>query len=274
MINVFAASLEDGRTNQLGASISVTIVGENEFWVHKSHVLCKDQRGEEGIQMKKGYVGLVFVLVGVLVGNIYFWNYHYGTAVESSYDAGFVQGQDVGYQLGHTDGNQSGYRYGFAAGNVSGYQGGYDRGLTVGYASGFSEGNETGFSLGYDTGVEDGAGRGYAIRDPTFNEAITFTTVDRTDEKAYSDNYTCVDFAAEFKENAFQAEYRCGFVYIEFVEGAHSVVCFDTTDRGLIFIEPQSDEVVILNMGEPYYDRTTYDPPDFDDTITRFVIIW
>jgi hypothetical protein len=224
--------------------------------------------------MKKGVVGLVFVLGVALVGNIYFWNYHYLEAVESSYDTGFIQGQDVGYQLGHGDGNQSGYAYGFGEGNVSGHQVGYAQGLEVGYTSGFSEGNETGFTWGYDSGVEDGAGRGYTIRDPTFNEAITFTTVDRTDEKDYSDNYTCVDFAAEFKENAFQSEYKCGFVYIEFVEGAHSIVCFNTTDRGLTFIEPQSDEVVALNVGEPYYDRTTYDPPDFDDTIARFVIIW
>ena len=61
---------------------------------------------------------------------------------------------------------------------------------------------------------------------------------------------------------------------IEFKEGAHAIVCFNTVDDGLMFIEPQSDDIMTLTIGEPYWDRTIYEPPEYDDTIVSFDIIW
>jgi len=66
----------------------------------------------------------------------------------------------------------------------------------IGYREGFDQGNQTGFST---TG------------------------------------YTCWNFAADVKNNAFKAEYRCGLVYIEFEFSAHAIVGFNTKDKGLIF---------------------------------------
>ena len=92
--------------------------------------------------------------------------------------------------------------------------------------------------------------------------------------RAHSENYTCVNFAADFENNAFQARYTCGFVYIDFEELAHATVCSNTTDYELIFLEPQSDEIVSINVGQPYWNRTKYEPPEYNDTIVRFMIIW
>ncbi|MBE0513252.1 hypothetical protein IBX38_09405, partial [Candidatus Bathyarchaeota archaeon] len=187
--------------------------------------------------MKKWKVFLVFVSLTALAGNVYFWYYHYANSFQSGYDSGFLSGNETGYQLGCFDGNQSGYQLGYAHGydngNASGYQSGYfngcsdgnhsgyqlgysyghDNGCELGYLSGFNDGNETGFADGYVQGVEDGAGTGYTIRDPTYDEAIAFTAWDKTDENEYSENYTCHHFTADFKNNAFQAGYRCGYVY-------------------------------------------------------------
>jgi hypothetical protein len=165
---------------------------------------------------------------------------------------------------------------GYASYNL-GYNNGSDASFNTGYDLGFQYGNLTGYDLGYDDGylkgVIDGVGTGYNIRDPTYREMLDFIASDRTDENEYSENYTCFHFTRDVKSHAFNEGYRCGFVYVEFPNSAHAIVCFNTTDYGLIFIEPQSDEIVTLTIGQPYWDRTKYQP-DYNDTIISFTIIW
>ena len=80
--------------------------------------------------------------------------------------------------------------------------------------------------------------------------------------------------AADFIENGFNQGYRVGFVYIQFPQSAHAIVCLNTTDNDLIFIEPQDDNILTeLTIGEPYWDRDRY-IVDYDDTIQLFEIIW
>jgi hypothetical protein len=114
------------------------------------------------------------------------------------------------------------------------------------------------------------------LRDPTYIEALKFIALDPTDKNEYyGENYTCGDFAADFKENALKAGYRCGYVIIEFPDYLfHTIVCFNTTDQGIIFVEPQTDEIVTLTVGEPYWERTRYGQPSYNDTIVGYVIIW
>ena len=139
------------------------------------------------------------------------------------------------------------------------------------YAMGYNEGEIE----GYIQGVVDGAGRGYTIRDPTYSEAIFFVDSDRTDMNQYIEGeYVCWNFAADFIENGFNQGYRVGFVYIQFPQSAHAIVCLNTTDNDLIFIEPQDDNIITeLTIGEPYWNRDRY-IVDYDDTIQLFEIIW
>jgi|GEM_PF-563957 len=175
----------------------------------------------------------------------------------TAYETGFLSGKQTGFN--------EGYELGFGEGNQSGYPCGYEIGNSSGYEDGFSTGNTTGFSNGYVQGVEDGVGRGYNIRDPTYEEALQFISSDQTDENEHTENYTCFNFAADFEKNAFEAGYRCGWVYVEFTDGAHAIVCFNTTNLGLIFIEPQDDTIVELSVGHSY---------DSMGLVIYFAIIW
>lgn len=264
--------------------------------------------------MQEWKIVLVSVLIGIIVSNIWFWNFNYAKDVKSNYDLGFLYGREIGYnegnrsgyesgfnngnfsgyhqgyQIGYAEGNQSGYiigngtgyqlgyedgyHLGYQLGYSTGYQLGYSNGSDTGYSLGFYYGNISGFSDGYLKGVIDGAGTGYNIRNPTYQEMVNFIAADKTDENEYSENYTCLHFTADVKNNAFKSGYRCGFVYIEFPDSAHAIICFNTTDYGLIFIEPQNDEAATLTIGQPYWNRSIYPPPGYNDTIVSFVIIW
>jgi len=136
--------------------------------------------------------------------------------------------------------------------------------FNLGYSEGEAEGYQVGYDEGYVQGVEDGPESGWYLRDPTYDEAIAFINSDKTDENDYTQDYVCYDFTADFDSNAFQVGYRCGFVYIEFTDSAHSIACFNTTDSGLIYIEPQSDEIVDIAVGQIY----------LGDIIVKMGIIW
>ena len=126
------------------------------------------------------------------------------------------------------------------------------------------------------------AGYGYVLRDPRYQEMQDFLKQDETSEHAYlRDEYICVDFAANVKANAAREGIRCAYVVIEYLgTTGHAIVAFDTTDRGLVYIEPQYDWEVQLEIGRRYYECVVPPPgqymiePDYDDTIARAVVIW
>ena len=136
--------------------------------------------------------------------------------------------------------------------------------FNLGYSEGEAEGYQVGYDEGYVQGVEDGPESGWYLRDPTYDEAIAFINSDKTDENEYTQDYVCYDFTADFDSNAFQVGYRCGFVYIEFTDSAHSIACFNTTDHGLIYVEPQNDEIVDVAVGQIYLGHV----------IVKMGIIW
>ncbi len=133
----------------------------------------------------------------------------------------------------------------------------------LGYSEGEFVGYETGYDLGYDEGYSSGVKfmteNGVYLVDPTYYEALAFINSDNTNLNPYTQYYVCYDFTADFIGNALQAGYRCGFVYIEFSDSAHAIACFDTTDNGLIYVEPQTDEIVSVAVGQQYSGYTIVD---------------
>jgi hypothetical protein len=144
----------------------------------------------------------------------------------------------------------------------------------VAYSYAYQLGLNDGNSKGYSAGLIDGAGSGFTIRDPTLQEALNFVSVDKTETRKYvmasggGYEYNCFNYCHDFLENAFGQGFKAGLVYVEFAEGAHAVVCFDTVDKGLIYVEPQNDVVVDLKVGE------AYEFVEAPNTVERFTIIW
>jgi hypothetical protein len=125
-------------------------------------------------------------------------------------------------------------------------------------------------------------GYGYLLRDPSYRAMQEFLAADMTSGEDYViGEYTCVDFAAQVKANAARQGIRCAYVVIEYRGGSgHAAVAFQTTDRGLVFVEPQFDWEVVPEIGRRYYECVIAPPgrymaePDYDDTIARIIIIW
>jgi hypothetical protein len=90
---------------------------------------------------------------------------------------------------------------------------------------------------------------------PTFEQVQRFVEEDTTDKHVYSlDSYVCADYARDFHENAEKAGLSCRFIEINF-EGrqtGHAIDCFYTTDQGVIYVEPETDEIINIKTGEWY----------------------
>ncbi len=212
------------------------------------------------------------------------YNEGFATGDSQGYNRGLSAGQSSGFEQGYTAGYANGtadapkpsqtpdrYDEGYNAGVSSGKTQGYNEGVSAGKTQGYTEG----YNVGYINGTKDGAGSGYNIRNPTYQEIKAFLAADTTDLNTYNaDNYTCYEYTRDVCNNAFNQGYRAGDVYIEFPDGAHALVCFQTVDHGLIFIEPQSDSEMTVVVGVHYWDRTVYSDPGYDDTIVKFGIIW
>ncbi len=92
--------------------------------------------------------------------------------------------------------------------------------------------------------------------DPTWQELMEFLEADTTDQKPYAvDSYSCVAFAEELHNNAEAAGIKAAFVGVQFEdrEVGHALNAFQTTDRGLVFIDctsPVRSEVSYRPMME------------------------
>jgi hypothetical protein len=166
--------------------------------------------------------------------------------------------------LGYQSGNQGSYSQAYTQGKDEGYQAGYQSGLQAGAQTGPS-GQQT-----LQTSNE------YSLHNPTYQEMKTFLAQDPTNNNSYVESkYVCVDFAAGVKNDADAKGIRCGVVDIFYPDGyGHTINAFDTTDRGLIYIEPQFDQEVKLVVGRSYSQLNGFTSAPSDDTIQRYVIVW
>ena len=94
-------------------------------------------------------------------------------------------------------------------------------------------------------------------KNPTYQEAINFINNDSTDSNKYNYAfYNCVHFSRDVNNNAEKQGYRCAFIKVNMSGGTkHALIAFNTSDNGLLFIEPQTDQIVILNIGEDYWSK-------------------
>jgi hypothetical protein len=227
---------------------------------------------------------LIFLIAGIVLG----WNYSFTLGYSKRYSEGYEEGITFGeensfefaYREGFDEGNDTGLMAGYDAGYKNGTQigkdAGYQEGYEKNYETGYLEGNQTGYSIYYQKGLINVENRAFNLREPKYNEVLSFIRKDKTDQKEYhEDQFVCHDFSATVKTNAFYIGIHCYYVSIDFNEGpGHAIVAFDTSDRGLVFFEPQDDEEMDVDIGVRYWRDNGDYLVDTDDTITGFELIW
>jgi hypothetical protein len=164
------------------------------------------------------------------------------------------------------------------------YQEAYAENYDVRYKEGYNQTYNKGYDEGYQRGLETGYREGLAtrvdLRNPTYKELLDFLRRDKTDLKPYiKDEFICSDFAAVVNINSELEGIRAAWVSVRFPPGglyhSHAIVAFETTDKGLVFVEPQLDKIAKPVIGKSYWEsvgRTR--PTDYDDTVVEIQIIW
>jgi ribosomal protein L37AE/L43A len=158
--------------------------------------------------------------------------------------------------------------------------------------------------------------------DPSYNQLITFLQQDRTDQFPYQ--YTldvlefyygtaesridleyindiisgisqpsapriCADFAERLHNEAEMAGIRCAYVSVDLSGVGHALNAFQTTDRGLIYIDDTGvggygpsnrDKTVDVQVGQQYIPISLFSDPGWYDTwgdmgtVTDILITW
>ncbi len=188
------------------------------------------------------------------------------------------------YGRAYSEGVTAGYEDGYAVGHEAGYSSGEQDGYEEGHEEGYSLGSADGYDEGYEVGVVAGLGHGYTLRDPTYEEVITFIRQDETDENEYIEDtygvYVCSHFTRDVGNNAEEAGLRSAFVELRYLDSGHAVIAFDTIDEGLVYFDAQTDERVRPVIGKRYYQCIEpragyyYVRPLYDDTIKDILFIW
>ena len=184
--------------------------------------------------------------------------------VISLWVAAYAVLQSIGYDQGHA--------VGYNEGHAKGYPEGYNTGHSEGYDSGHAKGYDTAYTGGYDAGYKELSQTGKVYKNPTYQEMKDFLNRDTTNLHTYGGSapgaYDCENFASDVCNNAEAAGIRAAVVGLDYenANAGHVIVAFETTDKGLIFIEPQSDGEVTIEVGIGYGYPAKI--------IKRFIIYW
>ncbi|GAI92682.1 unnamed protein product, partial [marine sediment metagenome] len=93
------------------------------------------------------------------------------------------------------------------------------------------------------------------VSDVSWAEVKAFLEKDTTEDNEYIEGvYVCKHFVRDVINNAEAAGIRAGYVVVKFEDGTqHALICFNTTDRGLVFVESQgSDRIIFMEVGGNY----------------------
>ncbi len=92
------------------------------------------------------------------------------------------------------------------------------------------------------------------LRNPTWVELKDLLSDDQTDKEVYNaEKFNCAFFALMLRDAIRDQGLRSAYVNVEYVNQntGHALNAFET-DQGLVFIEPQSDHVIYLEIGKAY----------------------
>lgn len=106
---------------------------------------------------------------------------------------------------------------------------------------------------------------------PSIFEVRDFLARDSTDINSYVfESYDCTHFAHEVVRNSlFKGIFACT-VEMDIGDGGHILVAFNTSERGVVYFEPQTDKEVTLRIGKSYWSSNNHDAVTYNDTIERW----
>lgn len=116
------------------------------------------------------------------------------------------------------------------------------------YAKGHADGREEGISIlkQYDL----------LLKKPTFDEVMAFIKEDGTDQMMVAN---CLTRAERLNNEAINRGIWCYVILFNYFTGSsygfHAIVAFDTKDKGLVYIEPATDDVVKCDIGVEYSEQ-------------------
>ncbi len=137
--------------------------------------------------------------------------------------------------------------------------------------------------------AEEEAARVANLRNPSWLELKAFLLKDDTDEMEYVyPIVVCADFADRLKRNAEEEGWRCSVVSLDMVgytdpynygiasNAGHACNAFETTDRGLVYIDctglpasgynpPNCDKIVDVVVGEEYVPISIFPETGWSD---------
>jgi len=137
-----------------------------------------------------------------------------------------------------------------------GYWIGYGNGKNIGHNEGYISGNVTGYEKGYVSGYDNGKEFVVTHLDQyvaipkavPYEEVVTFLAEDQVDKNEFVNLYfDCVSFTKALRDNALKKGIKCGIVTFtlestvdDSVMG-HAINAFETTNRGIVYFDPQTD---------------------------------
>lgn len=95
----------------------------------------------------------------------------------------------------------------------------------------------------------------------SYSDLIAFLDNDNTEDKIYVEPaYTCVDFSAELYNNAEANGIKCGLVAVNYEEPilGHAFNAFETTDRGIVYIDCTGINETYREAGYVATDNNVY----------------
>lgn len=117
------------------------------------------------------------------------------------------------------------------------------------------------------------------LRNPSWEELWAFLLMDKTDELEYVyPTFVCHDFATTLQANAKKAGWRCAMVTVWLVgypdwfdygipsRTGHALNAFETTDRGLVYIDctavpgigGNADKIIDVQVGKEYIPQDVF----------------
>jgi len=95
------------------------------------------------------------------------------------------------------------------------------------------------------------------IYNPSLNLLENFLKLDNTSEYKYTSDFRCSSFSSMLVNHLRNHHIFGCMTSVWFFDGkGHSIVAVNTSDYGVVFVEPQSDKIIMnLTPGQNYCDR-------------------